>query len=115
MKPGEVYWADLEFAGRHPVIVLSREELNRGNTVVAIPCTSQNFEKRSKLPNCVPFQAGEFGFNKPTVAQCENVQIVERQILDPTPIGVVGDEALRDIVRALGYVVDADCEPREAP
>jgi len=111
MNPGEIYWADLEFAGRRPVIVLSRESLNRGHTVVAIPCTTQNVEKRSKYPNCVTFRLGEFGFTEPTVAQCENVQIIEKQLLDPAPIGRVSDESLRDLIRALGYVVDADCEP----
>ena len=111
MKPGEIYWADLEFAGRHRVIILSRELLNRGHTVLAVPCTSQSFAKRSKLANCVPFQSGRFGFTEPTIAQCENVQIIEKQLLDPDPIDQNSDEALRDLIRALGYVVEAECEP----
>ena len=30
IRPGEIYMADFAEAGPHPVIVLSREELNRG-------------------------------------------------------------------------------------
>jgi mRNA-degrading endonuclease toxin of MazEF toxin-antitoxin module len=54
--------ADFGPAGPHPVIVVSREELNRGRYALAIVCTSARFAVRSKLSNCVPFQAGDFGF-----------------------------------------------------
>ena len=55
MSPGEIYMADLGEATRHPVIVVSREELNRGDRVVAVLCTSQKFAIRSTLAHCVPF------------------------------------------------------------
>ncbi len=58
MKPGEVYWVDLA-TGRRPGIIVSRESLNQGNYVVMVLCTTKRFAVRSKLPNCVPFQAGE--------------------------------------------------------
>src|SRR6202011_5364969 len=64
MNPGEIYMADLGEATRHPVIVVSREELNRGDRVVAVLCTWQKFAVRSGLPHCVPFRAGQFGFTK---------------------------------------------------
>jgi mRNA-degrading endonuclease toxin of MazEF toxin-antitoxin module len=60
MKPGEIYWVDLA-TGRRPSIVVSRGSLNQGNYVVMVLCTTRRFTIRSKLPNCVPFQAGEFG------------------------------------------------------
>ncbi|MBM4069815.1 MAG: type II toxin-antitoxin system PemK/MazF family toxin [Planctomycetes bacterium] len=41
MRPGELYWADLD-AGRRPLLVVSREELNRGNYVVAVLLTTAN-------------------------------------------------------------------------
>ena len=62
MRPGEVYMADFESAGRHPVIIVSREDLNRGRYVLVVVCTSARFSTRRVLPNCVPFLAGEFGF-----------------------------------------------------
>lgn len=63
------------------------------------------------MPNCVPFAAGEYGFTKECVAQSETVQMIEKQYIDPHPIGVLTDEKLREVIRAVGYVMDADCEP----
>jgi mRNA-degrading endonuclease toxin of MazEF toxin-antitoxin module len=59
----------------------------------------------------VPFQAGQFGFSKDCVAQCENIFLLDKNDLDPNPIGVLSDIAMRDVVKAIGHVVDADCEP----
>ena len=111
MKPGEIYMADFGEATPHPVIVVSREELNRGARVVAVLCTSQKFAVRSALAHCVPFQAGQFGFSKDCVAQCENIFLVGKDNLDADPIGVLSDTAVRDLVKAIGHVIDSDCEP----
>ena len=113
IRPGEVYYADDPAAGRHPVIVLSREELNRGRYVLAVFCTSSRFAERSGYPNCVPFRSGRFGFTVDCVAQCENVLSVEKARLDLAggPIGRLDDSASREIVKAIGWVMDADCEP----
>jgi mRNA-degrading endonuclease toxin of MazEF toxin-antitoxin module len=111
MDPGEIYMADLGEATRHPVIVVSREELNRGDRAVVVLCTSQKFAIRSTLPHCVPFQAGQFGFVKDCVAQCENIFLVDKGSLDPNPIGVLTPMALRDVIKAIGNVIDSDCEP----
>ncbi len=111
MNPGEVYLADLGEATPHPVIVVSREMLNRCDRVVAVLCTSQKLAIRSTLPHCVPFRAGQFGFTKDCVAQCENVFLVAKDSLDVNPIGVLSDVALRDVIKAIGFVIDADCEP----
>ena len=73
IQPGEVYMADFGPGGPHPVIVVSREELNRGRYVLAVVCTSARFAVRSKLSNCVPFQTGASGFTVDCVAQCENI------------------------------------------
>jgi mRNA-degrading endonuclease toxin of MazEF toxin-antitoxin module len=111
--PGEIYLADDPIAGRHPFIVVSREPLNRGDFVLAVACTSARFASRSARPNCVPFLAGHFGFTKDCVAQCENLLSVDKTRLDLAggPIGVLDEVALRDVVRAIGYVIEADCEP----
>ena len=112
MRPGEIYFADTAF-GIRPVIIVSREPLNRGDYVVAVLCTSANFRLRSTLPNCVPFHAGEFGFTKDCVAQGETITFLARTDLhlDQGPAGVLTDQALRDMIRAIGDVLDADCEP----
>lgn len=113
IRPGEIYVADFAAFGPHRVIVVSREELNRGDKVVAVLCTSARFELRSRLPNCVAFFAGTFGFKINCVAQCEYVVTLEIEQLDMSsgPIGLLDDEALRDVGRAIGYVIECDCEP----
>ena len=64
MKQGEIFWAEFQGVGRRPVIVVGRNELNRGSQLVIAPLTSMHVERRSHLPNCVPFAAGEFGLNQ---------------------------------------------------
>ena len=110
MQPGEVYMVHLD-SGRRPAIIISREELNRGRYVVAVLCTSAQFAARSVLPNCVPFRAGEFGFTKDCVAQCESILFLDTSRLDATPVGVLDETAVRDVVRVIGHVMEADCEP----
>ena len=113
IRPGEIYMADFAEAGPHPVIILSREELNRGRYALVAVCTSARFAVRSQLPNCVPFRAGDFGFTADCVAQCENLLSIELTQLDLSdgPVGMLDDMAFRDVIRAIGYVMDSDCEP----
>ena len=73
IRPGEIYEADFDEMEPHPIVVVSREELNRGNWVVAVLITSQRFEERSRQPNCVPFRAGEFDLRRDCVAQAESL------------------------------------------
>jgi mRNA-degrading endonuclease toxin of MazEF toxin-antitoxin module len=82
IQPGEIYTADFGPAGPHPVIIVSREELNRGNYALVVVCTSARFAVRSALPNCVPFRTGTFGFTADCVAQCENLLSIEKTQLD---------------------------------
>jgi mRNA-degrading endonuclease toxin of MazEF toxin-antitoxin module len=113
IRPGEIYTADFGSAGPHPVIAVSREDLNRGNYALVVVCTSARFATRSKLPNCVPFRAGDFGFTVDCVAQCENVLSIDKGQLDLAagPTGTLDDLALRDVIKAIGYVIESDCEP----
>jgi mRNA-degrading endonuclease toxin of MazEF toxin-antitoxin module len=113
IRPGEIYNADFAEAGPHPVIVVSRAELNRSRYVLAVVCTTARFAVRSQLPNCVPFQSGNFGSTKDCETQCENVLSIELSQLNLSagPSGVLDDLALRDVIRAIGYVLEADCEP----
>jgi mRNA-degrading endonuclease toxin of MazEF toxin-antitoxin module len=113
IRPGEIYMADFGQAGPHPVIVVSREDLNRGRYALVVVCTSARFAVRSKLPNCVPFRAGDFGFTVDCIAQCENLLSIDKVQLDLAagPIGVLDDAALRDVIKAIGYGMESDCEP----
>ena len=113
IQQGEIYSADFLEAGRHPVIIVSQELFNRGRYALVVVCTSARFEVRRHLPNCVPFQAGEFGFTKDCVAQCENLLSIDFDQLDLTSgtLGILSEKAMRNIIQAIGYVIDAECEP----
>ena len=113
IQPGEIYMADFGPAGPHPVIVVSREELNRGRYALAVVCTSARFAVRSKLSNCVAFQAGDFGFTVDCVAQCENILSIDHAQLDLAvgPIGTLDQAALLKVIKSIGYVINSDCKP----
>jgi mRNA-degrading endonuclease toxin of MazEF toxin-antitoxin module len=112
MNPGEIYLAD-PAGGRRPVVIVSREELNRGNYVVTVLFTTARLGVRSALPNCVPFRAGEFGLPQDCVAQCEAITFVDKSDLDLATgaLGVLDNARLRDVIKAIGDVLDSDCEP----
>jgi mRNA-degrading endonuclease toxin of MazEF toxin-antitoxin module len=112
MKPGEIYWVDLA-TGRRPGIVDSRETLNQGNYVVMVLCTTKRLALRSKLPNCVPLRAGEFGMPSDCVAQCEAIYALEKGTIDIGSgiLGQLDTARLRDVIKAIGDVIDSDCEP----
>ncbi len=111
-EPGEIYYADAGNELRRRVIVVSRKELNAGHYVVVVPVTSTKFEERSKQPNCVAFSAGTFGFTKDCVAQGEQILALDTSAIDfkSGPINQLNDEAMREVIRAIGYVIDADYE-----
>lgn len=113
IQPGELYRAKLPQIPRHPVLVISRELLNRGNQVVVAMLTSTRFEERRGQPNCVPLEAGSCGITKDCVVHAQAIFSLELSDLDldDGPFGIVDDETMRDVIRALGYVFDADCEP----
>lgn len=113
IQPGDIYMADFGPAGPHPVIVVSREELNRGHYALVVVCTSARLATRSKLANCVPFQAGDFGFTLDCVAQCENLLSIDKAQLH-LPMGLMGkldEAALQKVIKAMGYVIKSDCQP----
>jgi mRNA-degrading endonuclease toxin of MazEF toxin-antitoxin module len=110
IRPGEVYLADFDEMEPHPIVVVSREELNRGNWVAAVLITSKRFEERSKQPQCAAIQAGEFGLSKNCVAQGESLFSIRRQDLGDH-LGTLDEERWRALVKALGNMMGSDCEP----
>ena len=110
IRRGEIYLADFDEMEPHPIVVVSREELNRGNWVAAVLITSKRFEERSKQPHCVPFNAGEFGLVRDCVAQAESLFSIRRSELGDY-IGTLDDERWRSLVKALGRMMGSDCEP----
>jgi mRNA-degrading endonuclease toxin of MazEF toxin-antitoxin module len=113
IQPGEIYLADLPPGQQHRVVVVSREDLNRGKYVIAALITSQKFAARSVLANCVPLKTGRFGLTQDSVVQGESAGPIRIARLDVVagPLAKLDDLTLRDVIKAIGYVLDSDCEP----
>lgn len=94
-----------------PVIVVSREELNRGNTVVAVPLTTRRLRERWEAPSSVVMQQGEAGLDRECVAQAEAVSsvLVEDLDIEFGFVGALGEAKLDALVAAIGYVIAAEC------
>jgi mRNA-degrading endonuclease toxin of MazEF toxin-antitoxin module len=113
IQAGEIYLADVPPGQQHRVVVVSREELNRGKYVVAALITSQKFAVRSTLANCVPLRAGQFGLPQDSIVQGESAGPIRvaRLALAGGPTAKLDDLTFRDVIKAIGYVLDSDCEP----
>jgi mRNA-degrading endonuclease toxin of MazEF toxin-antitoxin module len=113
IEQGEIYLYSDPSIPPHPVVVVSREELNRGDRVVAAIITSAKFAVRSTLANCVVLKAGQFGMTKDCVVQAETLFNAPLLHVDLAtgPIGKLDDVTLREVIKAVGYVMDSDCEP----
>lgn len=112
LSPGEIYWADVGNGELHRVIVVSREALNRGDYVVVVPVTSKRVKDRKGLPNSVYFRAGQHGFTKDCVAQAEAIAQIHKSYLDfeTGTIGTLDSERVRELARAIGYVISAELD-----
>lgn len=112
IRPGEIYQADTD-AGKRPVVIVSREELNQGRWVAVVLMTSAQFALRSTLPHCVPIRAGEFGLTKDCVAQAETITYLAISDLDigDGPLGLLDAQRMRELIRAVGNMMGSDCEP----
>ena len=60
------------------VVVVSRNELNQGNSITVVPLTSQQLEKRTKSDYCVFLPAGSAGNDKDCVAKCDAVSALDK-------------------------------------
>ena len=113
LEPGHIFWALLEGPTRRPVIIVSREEFNRGSYVLVVPVTSRRVQERKELPGSVYFKPGDFGFTKECVAQAEALAQIHLDELDieSGPMGRLDVVSHRNLLKAIGYVLGAEYEP----
>ncbi|MEM6313420.1 MAG: type II toxin-antitoxin system PemK/MazF family toxin [Planctomycetota bacterium] len=111
MEQGDIYIADFDEAGMRPAVVVSRDELNRGHSILMVPFTSQNLDVRRNLPTCVLFRRGEFGLNKDCVAQCDAAARLNKRWIELPKVGKLDALTLRSVINAIGDVIAAECEP----
>ncbi len=89
-------------------VVVSRDDLNNGESVVGIPLSTTNLEEREGYKNhAILRKELNPGLLASCAAQAELIRLVGKWELDPTPMTrIVGAEFER-VLSAIGYMVDA--------
>jgi mRNA interferase MazF len=103
MRRGEVYWADLPLGyGRRPVVVLTRNAIADIRTLVTVaPITRRVRKIRSEVP-----VGRSEGLGRASVINLDNVLTVPMELLEPDPIGHLGETAGRRLDAALRWALD---------
>ena len=108
LQRGNMYWARMPGEKRRPVLVLSPDARNeRAHDVIVAPVTSA----RGPSPTHVRIRGGEAGAHVGSVIACERITTLEREVLDPRPLGGPiskerMSEVARAVLRAIGVAVD---------
>ncbi len=112
LRQGSVWRMDIPGDAKpgRPVIVISRNEMNRGNDALIIPTYTSNLGAKRGKPSYVFLPRGVGGLSEDCVAQTAQVQLVEASELRDE-MGVLGPDHMSQIIRALGWVMEADCRP----
>lgn len=111
MKRGDIYDARLdptegsEQAGTRPVVIVSRDAINRASSVVlAVPCTTYRAGRRL-YPSQVLLRAPDGGLSVDSVALAEQVRALTAERLGRLR-GVLSPRALAQLDRALLIAFD---------
>lgn len=88
MIRGDVYRANLNpprgsvTAGTRPVIIVSRDAINRNSPVVIVVPLTDRSNKSRIYPSHVEISKGEAGLTMDSVALCEQVRAIPASLLD---------------------------------
>ena len=111
MTRGEVYLArlgpseDSEQAGARPVVIVSRNAINRSSPVViVVPCTTWS-EGRRVYPSQVLLHAPEGGLRADSLALAEQVRAISKARLTDR-WGILAVDSLHRLERALLIAMD---------
>ena len=104
-RQGEVWLVSFQEGWERPAVVVSREQLNLGRLVLAVPCTSSRVAERRRFPNHVFLPSGTGGLGVDSVAQAHLIQPVEVSLLMKR-LGVVDAETLAHILLSVAWAID---------
>ena len=115
VNAGDIYWISLpwmggsEQAGRRPCIVMSRLLVNRANTVVIVPM-STNVDRANSYNVLLPANEiirdiGCTSEIKNSVALCQHVRVVDKRAFE-TKIGKLSQNAVLAVQLGLAFLFD---------
>jgi mRNA interferase MazF len=111
MIKGDVYLAELgptqgsEQAGTRPVIIVSRDAINRVSPVVIVVPLAHRRNKGKLFPSHVEIITGDGGLTADSVALCEQVRAISTTHLIK-PLGHLTESVVSQINVALKIVLD---------
>jgi mRNA-degrading endonuclease toxin of MazEF toxin-antitoxin module len=111
LKRGEIYHLKgtgnaTEIDGKpRPILIVGRNELNGGHSVLAVPFYSQQLDRRSGFKSCVLFRAGDSSLLKDCVAKTDEITLVHMSKIDIAagPVDTVSDRTMERIDDALRW------------
>ncbi len=103
-QPGEVYLADIFEGGVRPVVIVSREQLNRGGLFLAVPTTSSRVTERRRYRNYVSLTAGTGGLREDSVAVTHLVQPVRTAFLRDR-WGALSEEMIHQVLLGIAWSI----------
>jgi mRNA-degrading endonuclease toxin of MazEF toxin-antitoxin module len=108
---GHLYWAILPGDKRRPVLVLSPNARNeRAHDVIVAPLTTT----LRPSPTHVRLRPREAGARAASVVACERITTLEREVLDPPPLGgPLSSERLNEVAKAVLRAIGVPIEPIE--
>jgi mRNA-degrading endonuclease toxin of MazEF toxin-antitoxin module len=96
MRRGSVRWVHID--KRRPGIVMSPETRNLyANDVIVVPCSSAHASVRWH----VELKKGEAGLSVASIAKCEAVTTLPKDLVEDEELGVVSPARLQEIEKAL--------------
>ena len=111
IERGDVFRANLhptegsEQDGIRPVVVVSRDAINRSSPVVVIVPFTDAANKAKTYPSHVRFKAGTAGLTMDSIAVCEQVRAISKSRLK-SALGKLNRSELASIEAALKITLD---------
>ncbi len=105
-KWGQLYRLKHDAVGKPRIIVIvSREEINGGHSVLAVPFTSQQLDKRKSLDYCAHFYPGEGGLELECVAKTDELSLYDKTHirLADGPVGQFDKDQMERLCEALKW------------
>jgi mRNA interferase MazF len=98
---GEIYWANLQDAGRRPALIVTRSAaIPHLARVTVAPITRTIRDIASEVP-----VGRKEGLPATSVASCDNLLTVDKRVFDPEPVGKLGQGKVALLDRALRFAL----------
>src|SRR5436853_6600186 len=112
IKRGEIYFVNLnpvegrEQAGNRPVLVLSRDAINRLPLVVTVVVGTKGLNIERDYPTNVRISSAESGLPMETVFLCFQLRSLDPKRFPVTPAGTLSEDAMARIESAVRYSLE---------